>query len=39
VYSSVNAKLRELLVQGVAWHNADLSHGERLLVEEAYTTG
>jgi hypothetical protein len=39
VYRSVNAKLRKLLVQGIAWHNADLSHEERLLVEEAYSTG
>jgi hypothetical protein len=39
VYRGVNAKLRELLVQGVAWHNTDLSHEERLLVEEAYNTG
>jgi replicative superfamily II helicase len=35
----VNVVLRAALLQGVAWHNTDLSHEERLLVEEAYSTG
>jgi replicative superfamily II helicase len=39
VFRGVNGLLRDLLLQGVAWHNADLSHEERLLVEEVYSTG
>ncbi|WIA38253.1 hypothetical protein OEZ86_001594 [Tetradesmus obliquus] len=39
VFRSVSLQLRALLLQGVAWHNTDLSHEERLLVEEAYSSG